>query len=120
VAIFSLSGMTKSIVIFIVGVAVGVGLAYSLGLYKRSDSSHGAPPITAKDAPNPKVLVITKPETLLDFVRQRPASVRFVGLAIKASTVELKGGICLETDSIKNQKDLAEAATKAGVPCAWE
>ena len=63
----------KSIVIFIVGVAVGVGLSYSLGLYKLSDSSHGAPPIAARDTPNPRVLVMTSPETLLDFVRQRPA-----------------------------------------------
>jgi hypothetical protein len=118
--LFSLGGMMKFIVIFILGTAVGFGLAYSLGLYKRSDSSHTTPPIVTRDAPNPRFSVMTSPETLLDFVRQRPNSVSFVGLAIKASSVELKDGVCLETDSIKNQKDLAEAAKKAGVPFGWE
>jgi hypothetical protein len=110
----------KTIISFIVGLAIGVGVAYSLIPRNHpSPSPQATPQAETKVTSEIRVSVKTSPQALIEVIRNRPNAVEGVYLVTNASAVNLKNGISLYCDSIDLQGDIAKAAEAAGVASFW-
>lgn len=62
----------------------------------------------------------TSPQALIEAIKHRPNTVKGVYLTLTGSTVNLKDGSSLQTDSIELQGEVAKAAKDAGIAFYWE
>ena len=75
---------------------------------------------TASDVVPPMGKEKASPQTLLDQLKQRTDTVKSVYLTQTGSTVNLKDGRSLQSDSTELQSELAKAAKDAGIAYFWE